>query len=49
VCYGIPLAIHWDLYKYATLTSSLKEFTNDGEALDALRNVLIANVLHDVT
>jgi len=45
---GIPLEIHGDLYKYATLTSSLKEFTNGGEALGGLRNLLITSVLHNV-
>ena len=35
-------------HKYATLTPSLKEFTNGGEALGGLRTLPITSVLHDV-
>ena len=35
-------------HKYATLTPSLKEFTNGGEALGGLRNQSIASLFNDV-
>ena len=38
-----PLEAHFN-----KLTSSLKEFTNHMEALDGLRNQVIASVLHDI-